>query len=288
MENIKQAIDSLKDTYTSLVTRNGDQLNFEREKGYLLDQLHIQESQGVKLNSVSAESIANALFNAGGLGLSLHPALGYAIVSLAQNPYGMNNGKLIVTYKGLLHLCYEAKALTHFTSWVIYEKDRVSLSSDVFQKPKIDIADIFGDRGNMVGAICTICTPNGEYLTTRMTAQELNEVANASGNLAWYGPFADEFRKKQVLKRALKTMLSTYDGRLLQASLLLSTDDKDCAEGIEVPCSTQKPTPQRHTPRAKKRSKGGRSEQFFKVSSNEPDEANTAITDCGNGFLIEL
>ena len=136
-------------------------------------------------------------------------------------------------HKGLLHLCSEAGAISHVSTWVIHEQDKVRMTSDVTSKPQIDIHDLFGDRGPVVGSMCTICTPSGDYLTTTMKAEELNRIAVMSGNDAWFGEFADEFRKKQVLKRALHSVASSHHGRLADAAQHLSKDDLDLYERTE-------------------------------------------------------
>lgn len=234
MQNIKQAINNIRDKYVAVVNDKGfDHLNFEVESKIALRLVANSIADRIPLTKVSPDSVAHALFNAGAMGISLSPAVDHAMISGEASKAGQLICKLHLTYKGLLHLCSEAGAISHVTTWVIHEQDKVRMTSDVTSKPQIDIDNLFGDRGPVVGSMCTICTPSGDYLTTTMKAAELNQIAVMSGNDAWFGEFADEFRKKQVLKRALHSVASSHHGRLADAAKHLSKDDLDLYETTE-------------------------------------------------------
>lgn len=235
MNIFKTAVHSIEHDYRAIVASNGfTHLDFDVESKLALRIVENSIDGRFPLNKVEPSSVAHALFNAGALGVSLSPAVDHAIIGGEITEIsGRAICRLHLTYKGLLHLCHEAGAISHVTTWVIHQKDKVRLSNDVTSKPQVDIEDLFGDRGPVVGALCTICVPNGDYITTKMTTDELNQVAIMSGNDAWFGPFADEFRKKQVLKRALHTMASTHHGRLSKAAKYLSEDDMDLYERTE-------------------------------------------------------
>ncbi|HFI9381216.1 TPA: recombinase RecT [Vibrio parahaemolyticus] len=235
MNIFKTAINEIEQDYRMIVALNEfNHLDFDVESKLALRIVENSTGGRFPLDKVEPSSVAHALFNAGALGVSLSPAVDHAIIGgEITESSGRAICRLHLTYKGLLHLCYEAGAISHVTTWVIHEKDKVRLSNDITSKPQVDIEDMFGDRGPVVGALCTICVPNGDYITTKMTADELNQVAVMSGNDAWFGPFADEFRKKQVLKRALHSMASTYHGRLSRAAKFLSESDMDLYERTE-------------------------------------------------------
>lgn len=234
MQSIEQALKGIRDKYQAVINDNGfDHLNFDVESQIALRLIANSVSDRIPLTKVSPDSVAHALFNAGAMGISLSPGVDHAMISGEVSKGGQLICKLHLTYKGLLHLCCEAGAISHVTNWVIHEKDRVRMTSDVTSKPELEIDNLFGDRGPVVGAMCTICTPAGDYLTTTMSAKELNQIAVMSGNDAWFGEFADEFRKKQVLKRALHTVASSHHGRLADAAKHLSTNDLDLYESTE-------------------------------------------------------
>lgn len=252
MNTFKNALLAIEQDYRSVVASNRFfHLDFDVESKLALRIVENLADSRFQLSKIDPNSLAHALFNAGALGVSLSPAVDHAIIAaeLTENR-GRSICRLHLTYKGLLHLCYEAGAISHVTTWVIHRNDKVRLSNDITCKPQVDIEDLFGDRGPVVGALCTICVPNGDYITTKMSADELDQVAIMSGNDAWFGPFADEFRKKQVLKRALSTMASTHHGRLSEASKHLSEGDMDLYERTEsksTPASNLQLCPTRNT-----------------------------------------
>lgn len=234
MQNYLQALYQGQDDYMRIINENKfSHLNFDVEASIVMRLLSNSFASRVPLTKTSPQSISHALFNAGAMGISLSPALDHAMLVGEISPTGEAICKLHLTYKGLLHLCSEAGAISHVTTWVIRETDKVRMSNDITSKPQVDIDDLFGDRGAVVGSLCTICTPNGDYLTTLMKNVELNQIALLSGNDAWYGAFADEFRKKQVLKRALHTMASAHHGRLQKAAKFLTDSDLDLYERTE-------------------------------------------------------
>lgn len=274
MKQYQFAINQIKHDYLNIVSENDfKHLDFNVESRIALRLISNSQSGRVPLSKTRPESIAHALFNAGALGLSLSPSLDHAMVVGEMSATGQAIAKLHVTYKGLLHLCAEAGALSHVTTWVIYEKDKVRLSNDLTSKPQIEIPNLFGDRGPVVGSLCTICTPNGDYLTTLMKADELNQIALLSGNEAWFGVFADEFRKKQVLKRSLHSLASAQHGRLSKAAKYLSDDDLDLYERTErraiVNSSRQSEPNNGHRTRA---------EAYFKRTP-KPEIVETPLTD---------
>ena len=234
MEKFEKALRLVHSDYLQVIHENNfKHLNFDIEKNIVMRLITSSDDSRVPLTGSSPQSVAHALFSAGSMGISLSPALDHAMLIGEIASTGAIICKLHLTYRGLLHLCYEAGAITHVTLWVIRKEDKLSMSNDITCKPKLEIANLFGDRGDVVGALCTICTPQKDYLTTLMTAQELDQIACISGNPAWHGVFGDEFRKKQVLKRALHTVASAYHGRVANAAKYLSEQDLDLYERTE-------------------------------------------------------
>lgn len=234
MKNILNAINAIEESYNTIVNQNNySHLSFEVESNLAVRIFENNVLAKYPITKINVTSVAHSLINAASLGLSLSPQLDHVMIVPEINSSGQVLCKLHVTYKGLLHLCNEAGAISHITTMVIHKADKVRLSNDITSKPQIIIDDLFGDRGPVVGALCTICTPKGDYLTTKMSAAELDQVASMSGNSAWFGVFSDEFWKKQVLKRALHTLVSSYHGRLQSAAKFLTDNDMDLYESTE-------------------------------------------------------
>jgi len=137
--------------------------------------------------------------------------------------------ELHITYRGLLHLGYETGAILNVQTWVVYTKDKLQLSANE-QRPLLIIDNIFGDRGDVAGSVCIVAMSTGEYITSVMSATELDAIAVLSGNPGWFGCFADEFRKKQVIKRALRNLPSKLHPRMAEASKYLAPESDQANE----------------------------------------------------------
>lgn len=277
MEAYISAIENIQAQYLQTVKDNNfGHLSFEVEANIAL-RMVANSSGNIPLKKASPTSVAHALFNAGAMGISIAPTVDHAMLVADVSQAGEIIAKLHLTYKGLLHLCYEAGSISHITSWVIRKNDKVRMSNELTSKPELEISDLFGDRGDVTGALCTICTPNGDYLTTLMNKKELDQIAEQSGNDAWHGVFADEFRKKQVLKRALHTMASTHNSRLAKAAQFLTDSDLDLYERTDMTSidrskyTDNKPKTEKFTRKTKGRNTkqpAPRGEKYFKRQHN--------------------
>ena len=103
----------------------------------------------------------------------------------------------------------------------------------------------FGDRGDIVGAYCTVKTSGGDYLTEEMSIAEIIKIRDRSDgfksgkNSPWLTDFG-EMARKTVVKRAEKYWPKT--DRLDHAIHYLNTD---AGEGLQQeperdisPCNT--------------------------------------------------
>lgn len=152
-------------------------------------------------------SLKNAIINVASIGISLNPALKHAYLV----PRSIEKGKpasicLDISYMGLMHLAQQ-------TGSILWGQAKLVYSGDTYENTGIDSAPMHKnnpfksnkDRGEVIGAYCTVKTSDGSYLTEEMNIDELNKIRNASK--AQNGPWKtwpEEMMRKSVVKRASK------------------------------------------------------------------------------------
>jgi recombination protein RecT len=155
----------------------------------------------------SQASLKNAIINVASIGISLNPALKHAYLV----PRSIEKGKpaaicLDISYMGLMHLAQK-------TGSILWGQAKIVYAGDQYENTGIDSAPSHKsnpfkpnkDRGDVIGAYCTVKTSDGSYLTEEMNIDELNKIRNASK--AQNGPWKtwpEEMMRKSVVKRASK------------------------------------------------------------------------------------
>ncbi|KAB1179936.1 recombinase RecT [Photobacterium damselae] len=210
--------EQIKNDFETIVAEHGHTLNFSEECHHLKSIVikSAQDPNLVSLFQATPEQLCCVLIEAAALGISLSLRLNHAMVK-GEYDVNMNvTAKFHLTYRGMQKLCYATGRLEWINAWVIYEKDTVTISS-INDEPEIKIPSLFGDRGQVVGSLCTLALTDGTKITTHMTIDELNACAELSKNSGWDSVFVNEFRRKQVIKRALSTMYSQYSNHIANA-----------------------------------------------------------------------
>lgn len=152
-------------------------------------------------------SLKNAIINVASIGISLNPALKHAYLV----PRSIEKGKpaaicLDISYMGLMHLAQQ-------TGSILWGQAKIVYSGDKYENTGIDSAPSHKsnpfkpnkDRGEVIGAYCTVKTSDGSYLTEEMNIDELNKIKGASkaANGPWK-TWPEEMMRKSVVKRASK------------------------------------------------------------------------------------
>lgn len=208
-------------------------------------------------NPISAQ---NAIINVAAIGITLNPAAKLAY--LVPRDGGVH---LDISYMGLLHLAMS-------TGSIKWGQCKIVRSNDMYESNGLDSApthkyNAFGDRGDIVGAYCTVKTVDGDYLTEEMPISEINKIAQSSKSFnakhsPWKSHF-DEMARKTVVKRASKYWPKVE--RLDNAIHHLNTDG---GEGIQTePVKEVLINPQETIEQAVL-SQGKTMESFFQWASN--------------------
>lgn len=147
-------------------------------------------------------SMQNAIINIAAIGISLNPALKHAY--LVPRRIGKNQAVCLdISYQGLMHIAMQSGAIEWGQAKLVY-------TNDEYENTGIDSAPIhkqktFGQKGEVIGAYCTVKTKNGDYLTEEMDVEAIRKIQNSSS--AKNGPWSnwwDEMARKTVVKRAYK------------------------------------------------------------------------------------
>lgn len=219
MSDLVTYIENQEALFVPAITDN--KIVWEKEK-----QFAIQAFQGNKFlfdtASKNQASLQNAIINVASIGISLNPANKHAYLV-------PRDGKvcLDISYMGLMHLAMS-------TGSILWGQCKLVHSNDTYENKGLDKApehsySPFGDRGNVIGAYCTVKTCHGDYLTDEMSLEDIKKVQDSSK--AKNGPWKtywNEMARKTVVKRASKYW-PTVD-RLNNAIHHLNTDNN---EGLE-------------------------------------------------------
>lgn len=149
-------------------------------------------------------SLQNAIINVASIGISLNPANKHAYLVPRDGQICLD-----ISYMGLKHLAESSGAIEWIQAKIVYANDNY-VNNGVDKAPTHN-QQTFGQKGDVVGAYCTVKLPNGDYLTEEMDVNALNAVKATSksitGKGANYSPwntFPEEMMRKTVVKRAAK------------------------------------------------------------------------------------
>lgn len=198
-----------------------EKISWEKEKQFAIQAFN---SNKFLLDTASKNptSLQAAIINVASIGISLNPANKHAYLV-------PRDGKvcLDISYMGLMHLAMS-------TGSILWGQCKLVHSNDTYINKGLDKApghsySPFGERGNVIGAYCTVKTCHGDYLTDEMSLEDIVKIQNSSK--AKNGPWKtywNEMARKTVVKRAAKYW-PTVD-RLNNAIHHLNTDNN---EGLE-------------------------------------------------------
>jgi len=204
-----------------------ENINWARESGFAIQRL--QENDFLNKTAwKNPDSLKNAIINVASIGITLNPASKYAYLVPRDGAVCLD-----ISYMGLLHLAEESGAIVWAQAKVVYSNDTYE-NTGIDSKPN-HIQSTFGDKGNIVGAYCTVKLPSGDYLTEEMDMAQINKIKSTSK--AKNGPWRDwehEMIRKAVTKRASKYWPKGNSNRLSQAVELLNENEGGFEEEKDV------------------------------------------------------
>lgn len=178
---------------------NPYKMNFAKEAGFAMQLLQGSDYL-LKAAKANPTALEYAIINLASIGISLNPAL--------KESYLVPRGGKIcldISYMGLVKLATDTGAVEWVQAEIVKEKDQFEYLG--VGKAPLHKMQPFGDRGQMIGVYCVAKLSSGEFLSTIMSKQEIEDIKNKSSQAAKSGPwvsFYEEMAKKTVIKRASK------------------------------------------------------------------------------------
>lgn len=123
--------------------------------------------------------------------------------------------KLMVGYKGILKMVRNSGELASINAGVVYEKDTFEYFVDEKGEHLKHMPMLGRDRGKPVQTYCIARIKGGNEpyieVMSEDEVQSCRKVSRAGEDSPWNGPFADEMRKKTVIRRISKRLPMSTD-----------------------------------------------------------------------------
>lgn len=195
---------------------------FEQEKSYAI-QIFESNEYIKKVAEQNPVTLLSAMSNIASIGLSLNPAKKQAYLV----PRG---GKICLdpSYMGMCDLAIDSGKLEFVQAKIVCENDKYT-NLGIDKEPDHQY-QAFKDRGPLIGVYCVAKTVKGDYLTTEMQKEKIDDVMNRSelgkkGNGPWFTDY-NEMAKKTVIRNAFKTWPKTQSMERLALAVELSNQNE--------------------------------------------------------------
>ena len=181
---------------------------FEREARFAIQQI-VANDYTAKIAMSNRESVITAVSNVAAIGITLNPVAKQAYLVPRKGVICLD-----VSYMGLLHIAVDSGSIRWGQAELVYSSDTFRLVG-VDKQPLHERDPFAKERGDVVGVYVVVKTCDGDYLTTAMSTDEINNIRDRSES---YKAFVEgkaksaiwasdwgEMAKKTVIKRAYKT-----------------------------------------------------------------------------------
>jgi recombination protein RecT len=195
----QRAIANSKERFAKIA---GELVDYEKESVFAAQAL-MKTDFAMKVANSNPTSVHLAMINVASTGLTLNPANGYAYLVPRDGSIVLD-----ISYKGLIKIATDCGAILWARADVVHENDEF-----VYHGPAMapeHRAQVFRDRGELIGCYCIAKTADGDILTEIMGRDEIEKIRGKSDLYARKksGPWVEWFTqmvKKAVIKRASKT-----------------------------------------------------------------------------------
>lgn len=171
LENVKQLVQMAKPQFEELAKIHGV-VNFKEEASFALQLL--QENDFLcRTAMANQDSFKRAILNVAIVGLSLNPYKREAYLIPRKGKVCMD-----ISYQGYVNLFLKAGAIKFATAEIVYENDFFKYNG-AHAEPDFD-ADIFSNRGRIVGGFVKAQSPSGDWIITHMPIDQVYAVRDRS------------------------------------------------------------------------------------------------------------
>lgn len=204
-ENLKQIVKLVQPQFEELASIH-KAVNYKREASFALQIL--QENDYTALMAMSnQDSLKRAIINVAAIGLTLSPVhrLAYLVP---------RKGKICldISYLGYIQLAIDVGSIKWAVAEIVYKNDLFKMRGLGIEP--LHEYEAFSERGPIVGVYCAAKTHDGDYITTRMTIDEVYSIRNRSES--WIAEKSSPWKsdesemiKKSVVRRAYKSWPKT-------------------------------------------------------------------------------
>lgn len=238
-EKSKQLISSQESDF-KVLAKIHKAVDFKREASFALEALQ-NNSFLQKTASENPDSLKRAILNVAAIGLTLSPVHKHAYLV-------PRDGKVMLdlSYKGLVQLAIDAKALRYVQAENVFSKDRFILRGRG-QEPIHERNPFDTERGDYIGSYCVAQTYHGDFLVETMTDAEIFAIRDRSQSFIAFKsgkarscPWdtdTGEMCKKTVIRRASKSwpMTDTRESERLAKAINVfdETESIDVSNSVE-------------------------------------------------------
>lgn len=222
-------INSVQPRFEALVSDSGNHVVWKSECMFARQQLQ-KNSFTFSVAERNPNSLQNAIINIASIGISLNPALAHAYLVPRDGAIYLD-----ISYKGLVKIATETGAIVWAKSELVYKNDKFVYNGP--STPPTHEADVFGERGDIIGGYCIAKLPTNDTLIEVMKIDEILKIRDTSkaaqkGKGPWVDWF-DEMAKKTITKRAYKSWPQTDNRDRLDKAVQALHDSEGMAYTIE-------------------------------------------------------
>lgn len=229
--NWPEVIESAREKFLEIQPEG---MQFTAERAFAIQLLKANDYL-MKVAKGNPSSLQSAMLNVAAIGLSLNPA--------KKQAYLVPRGGRICLDCSYMGFC-DMATMTGTIKWLqancVYENDTF-IDNGPGHEPKHQYSPFAkkADRGAFAGAYCVAKTADGDYLTTIMTAEEINNIKGRSetgkkNTGPWVTDF-EEMAKKSVVRRAFKMLPKAESLDRLALAVQLSNEAEEFQPIVSSP-----------------------------------------------------
>ncbi|WP_435277310.1 recombinase RecT (plasmid) [Psychrobium sp. nBUS_13] len=186
-------------------------IDYDEERQYLMNLIDSTSANEVCFPGM----IASAFLNIAKFGLTICPDKQLAFVIPQFDPTNGFRALFYIGYKGYLKLGSLNPYIQITTADIIYSNDTFQFNGINNRVTHSTQSLSTNMRGAMAGGYCTTELVDGAVVTTTMSPEEVMEIETScktNPHSFWHSAFVDELRKKTLIRRHWKTLVSIVDG----------------------------------------------------------------------------
>lgn len=240
VEKVTAFIGKQEGVFTKLNQNALNALDFIQECEFAM-QLLMKNSYTLDAARLNPDSLHMAIANVAAIGITLNPAHKFAYLVPRRDKVSKElTICLDISYRGLTKLATDTGLIKALKAELVYTNDDFQYKG-FHEKPDFK-ADVFADRGELVGVYAMALMTDGSVLVETMTIEAVNKIRDDSEahkaavkkggwtlkNNVWV-KYYGEMVKKTVIKRAHKTLPTSKGTEILGKAIEIINEH----EGIE-------------------------------------------------------